>query len=322
MDKPLISIVVPIYKVELYLEKCINSIINQTYTNLEIILVDDGSPDRCPQICDEFAKKDNRIKVIHKKNGGVSAARNTGIANSNGLYISFVDSDDYIEPKMYEYLFNLIEEYNADVSTCGYRKIGEDLDEEVCSKNLFVLESKEALIKLSFGDIIQNYVWNKLFKISLFVDNNIEFPEGKIIEDLAIMYKLIEKANKVIIGNKTMYYYVQRNNGYMGANNAKTDITFIEHLFERYNYLKSDPLLGYYYYKNIYYMILRLYLKENDELDQYLWDNKILEKLLNYGTKDGFYKKLSFKDKIRVRLLKRNKKLYKWIMLGRRRFIA
>ena len=121
--KDLISVIIPIYNVEKYLNKCIDSIINQTYKNLEIILVDDGSPDNCPQICDEYAKKDNRIKVIHKKNGGVSSARNVGLINSTGNYIGFIDPDDYIEPIMYEKLLKVLKESNTLVSMCGFYKI-------------------------------------------------------------------------------------------------------------------------------------------------------------------------------------------------------
>ena len=118
-----ISVIVPIYKTEQFLSKCIDSIINQTYKNLEIILVDDGSPDNCPKICDEYAKRDNRIKVIHKENGGLSSARNAGIEIATGDFSAFVDSDDWIDSDMYESLVKLSDEYNADIAECGYRFI-------------------------------------------------------------------------------------------------------------------------------------------------------------------------------------------------------
>ena len=122
----LVSVVVPVYKVEKYINKCIDSIINQTYKNLEIILVDDGSPDRCPQICDEYAKKDNRIKVIHKKNSGLGAARNTGIDAAKGEYIGFVDSDDWIMPNMYEEMVNCCENYQVPICECTISFIDEN----------------------------------------------------------------------------------------------------------------------------------------------------------------------------------------------------
>ena len=115
---PKISIIVPIYNVEKYLDKCVSSILNQTFTDFELLLVDDGSPDRCGEMCDEYAKKDSRVKVIHRKNGGLSAARNSGIDAACGKYIGFIDSDDYIEENMYEHLYDVITKYDADIA-CG-----------------------------------------------------------------------------------------------------------------------------------------------------------------------------------------------------------
>ena len=122
----LISVIVPIYKVEHYLPKCIDSIIHQTYQNLEIILVDDGSPDNCPEICDEYAKRDKRIKVVHQENGGLSAARNSGVEMANGEFLCFVDSDDYIHPKMYEILYKNLKKFKADISICDYNVVFEN----------------------------------------------------------------------------------------------------------------------------------------------------------------------------------------------------
>lgn len=126
MESKLISVIVPVYNVEKYLSKCIDSILAQTYKNLEIILVDDGSPDNCPKICDEYAKKDNRIKVIHKENGGLSAARNVALDIAKGEYIGFVDSDDFIAEDMYEVLYNLAEKYNAEISSVSFYKVIEN----------------------------------------------------------------------------------------------------------------------------------------------------------------------------------------------------
>ena len=120
MNEPLVSVIVPVYKVEKYLDKCVESIVGQTYKNLEIILVDDGSPDNCPAMCDKWADRDSRIKVIHKQNGGVSSARNAGIDAVQGEFIGFVDSDDWLEPDMYDCLVKNALEYNADISRCGY----------------------------------------------------------------------------------------------------------------------------------------------------------------------------------------------------------
>ena len=160
---PLISIIVPVYDVEPYLRKCIDSILIQSYRDLEIILVDDGSPDNCGAICDEYAEKDKRIKVIHKKNGGLSDARNAGLDIATGEYIGFVDSDDWVMPDMYEYLYKAVKEYDADMSVCGYYDYwGKTISGRYC-QDIQVYKGQEgikALLDLKFG----NYVWNKLYK--------------------------------------------------------------------------------------------------------------------------------------------------------------
>ena len=169
MEKDLISVIVPVYKVEKYLEKCIESVLKQTYTNLQIILVDDGSPDNCGKICDEYAKKDSRIEVIHKINGGLSDARNVGINRANGRYIGFVDSDDYIKEDMYEKLINLIKEYDADISICNLYDVI-DGKEYVRNKDNGIHEYSriDILKEILLDKNIQSYAWNKLYKKELF----------------------------------------------------------------------------------------------------------------------------------------------------------
>lgn len=215
-----ISIVVPIYKVEKYLEKCIDSIINQDYKNLEIILVDDGSPDRCPQTCDEYANKDERIKVIHKENGGLSDARNAGIKVATGKYIAFIDSDDYVTENYISTLLYTIKKYDADISACNYIKLYEDSGiEKVKPKTNedLVMTNIEAMKDLftlpNNSDVV---AWNKLYKTSLFTQNNIEFPKGKLHEDNFTTYKLYYYSNKVVFTNVPCYYYLQRKDSIMG----------------------------------------------------------------------------------------------------------
>lgn len=163
----LISIIVPIYNVELYLHRCIDSILNQTYENLEILLIDDGSKDGCGLICDQYAKNDSRIKVFHIDNQGLSAARNLGFKMSNGQYIGYVDSDDWIEPDMYEKLLGRIEETKADVSVCGFWYESEkgDVNKRTYSTDR-VYNDTEALEALLVGEL-HNYVWNKLYRRSV-----------------------------------------------------------------------------------------------------------------------------------------------------------
>lgn len=223
MASDLISVIVPIYKVEKYLPKCVESILNQTYTNLEIILVDDGSPDNCGNICEEYAKKDARIKVIHKVNGGLSDARNAGIEIASGEYLGFVDSDDFIHPKMYESLYNAIIENGAEVSICTFQNVAEDENIEYCdASNLEwnILKSETDKFYYSFDEktsVTAVVAWNKLYKKELF--SGIRYPYGKIHEDEFTTYKLLEKADKIACTQYPFYYYLQRagsimNNGF------------------------------------------------------------------------------------------------------------
>ncbi len=205
----LITIIIPVYKVEKYINKCIDSIINQTYRNIEIILVDDGSPDNCGKICDDYAKNDERIKVIHKKNGGLSDARNIGLKNSNGKYVLFVDSDDYIETFAVEYLYNLNRKYEADIAIGCTNLIYENIENNnINNKNDTIKEynTQEALEAMLYNTEFTNNAWNKLYKRDLF--ENIEYPIGALYEDLAITYKLIGKSTKVVLGSKKTYNYL------------------------------------------------------------------------------------------------------------------
>ena len=208
----LISIIVPVYNVEQYLNKCINSILSQSYHNLEIILVDDGSTDNCPQICDEYSLKDIRIKVIHKKNGGLSDARNVG--NAKGKYIAFIDSDDYISKYFIEVLYKSLVNNDSDLSECDYLNVENDNEEvQIDINNINGLmenyTGNEMLNNLYSNDGVINVIaCNKLYKKKLFSD--IRYPTGKIHEDEGTTYKLLYKVKKATIIRKKLYYY--RNN--------------------------------------------------------------------------------------------------------------
>lgn len=204
----LITVVVPIYKVEQYLNRCIDSIINQTYKKLEIILVDDGSPDKCGIICDEYEKKDKRIKVIHKKNGGLSEARNCAIEIAKGKYITFIDSDDYISKDYIEYLHNMMKKYNTQISICSFLPFFEKVEEKKEKEKIEVLKTEKALEKLYYQEQLTTSAWGKLYKTDFF--DAIKFPKGEICEDLDTTYKLFSKSNKIAISNQKKYYYLQR----------------------------------------------------------------------------------------------------------------
>ena len=212
MQNPLISIIVPIYKVETYIKKCVDSILNQAYKNLEVILVDDGSPDNCGDICDEYSLIDNRVKTIHKKNGGLSSARNAGLDVASGDYIGFVDSDDWIESDMYESLYKTLTERKADISVCG-RYIVEDGRITTISdtEEVQVFTKQEALSQLVLDEYngIKNFAWDKLYKKELF--ENIRYPEGKYYEDIFTTYKLFSLSNMIAeIKSPKYYYFLER----------------------------------------------------------------------------------------------------------------
>ena len=205
----MISVIVPVYKVEEYLDECIESIVNQTYQDLEIILVDDGSPDNCTQMCDAWEKKDKRIKVIHQKNGGVSAARNAALDIACGEYIYFVDSDDFIETTALEYLHKLIIEYNVPMVIGGYRRVSEngEYDREVLADDdieVNVLDEYKTWEKAAF-DMGFIMVYTKLYKAELWT--NCRFPVGKIHEDNGVMLEIMSQCRQVIYSDKPIYNY-------------------------------------------------------------------------------------------------------------------
>ncbi len=209
VSNPLITVVVPIYKVEQYIDRCIKSIVNQTYSNLEIILVDDGSPDKCPKMCDNWAKKDNRIKVIHKENGGLSDARNAGIDIAKGEYITFIDSDDYIDDDYVEFLYNMIREDKTDLSICSHTVIyetGKIIKKETKVRD--ILSSEDVLYQILYDCGIDLSAWAKLYSIKLF--KNVRYPKGRVFEDAATTYKLIDQCNKISVGSFSKYNYIIR----------------------------------------------------------------------------------------------------------------
>lgn len=206
---PLISIIVPVYNVKDYLEKCLQSICGQTYRNLEIILIDDGSSDGSGELCDTFAQRDERIKVIRQANAGQSAARNRGLAVAQGEYLGFVDGDDWIEPDMYGFLYRLLKENEADISICShYRDKGGKSVAKYASGEQFAFARDEGIRELVVDKHVRNYMWDKLFKRQLFT--GISFPVGHVFEDLAICYKLFYAAEKVVVQDSPKYHYVIR----------------------------------------------------------------------------------------------------------------
>ena len=218
-----ISIIVPVYKVEKYLKKCVDSILAQTFSDFELILVDDGSPDNSGRICDDYAKKDARVRVVHKQNGGLSSARNAGIEVAKGKYLGFVDSDDYIAEDMYELLYKAIIKEEADLSICGIYDVYEGKDPIIKPTIKKTVTAEEALLLILQGNIISVHAVNKLYKRELF--STIRYPEGKYHEDSFIIVDLLNQCHKVAIDSEQKYYYYHR----LGSINTES---FSEKQFE------------------------------------------------------------------------------------------
>lgn len=236
----LISVIVPIYKVELYLNRCIQSIVNQTYSDLEIILVDDGSPDKCPEICDEWKKKDSRIKVIHKKNGGLSDARNAGMQIMTGDYVSYVDSDDWISNDMYEKMLNTIKQYRADICECRFEKTSSDIkaDKKGYKTDVNILNKEEAL-KAVVEEKINPVVWNKIYKRE--IAGGLFFEKGKCNEDEFWTYKAVDKAQKIIQIEDVCYYYFFREDSIINETYKIQRLDALEARYQRMKYLEKYP---------------------------------------------------------------------------------
>lgn len=241
MEMPLISIVVPVYKVEAYLDRCVQSIVDQTYRNLEIILVDDGSPDNCGNLCDAWAAKDSRIKVIHKENGGLSDARNAGMAIATGEYIAFVDSDDWIDAPMYQCLYEAMTATDSDVASCGATRIWLDgrPAQELCKVNRnCVLEQEAAMEALITSKGLVQTVWNKLYSRNLI--EGVLFPVGLIHEDEFWSWQVVARAKRVVTIAGSYYNYLQRDTGIMGAGFSEKSLLVVQAKTERQDLIEKD----------------------------------------------------------------------------------
>lgn len=247
MQADLISVIIPVYKVEPYLDRCVESVLQQSYRKLEVLLVDDGSPDNCGMVCDQWAEKDSRIRVIHKENGGLSDARNAGLDESNGEYIVFVDSDDYIAADMLQKLYDALIAGNADLSICNFLQVDDSgvlLDEE---ENVAppisdeVLSGNEAILKMAEkGGWFYHMAWNKLYKKELF--NSIRYPKGKLCEDVFVAHLLLGSCEKVACIRYAGYYYVQRAGSIMHSRSTKYYIHKAEAFLERAVYAYEHGL--------------------------------------------------------------------------------
>lgn len=293
-----VSVIVPIYNVEDYLEDCLNSIINQTYKNLEIILINDGSKDNSKNICDCYAKKDMRIKVIHQENGGLSIARNEGIKKASGDYLTFIDSDDYIELNMIEKLVKALKKDDADLSICNRKEYFDYKNHYKYTfkndKKYLLLDKISALKELCSFNLFDMSAWAKLYKKNLFKD--ILFPEDKLSEDYYIMYILFAKCEKISYINDYLYIYRQRRGSI--SKNKKINYDYKLAAEEQMKYLnKNYPKLK--IYANSAYALANMTI-----FNWYITNRRMVPKSKEY-------KELKLNVKLYIGDIKNNEKLSK-----------
>ena len=316
---PIISIIVPIYNVGKYLPKCIESILNQTFKNFELILVNDGSTDNSGVVCDDYAKKDTRIKIIHKSNGGVSSARNAGLYVAKGEYIGFVDPDDYIDKNMYEKLYRLCIDNNSDIAICRFnREINGKIQNKESTEEIIELNNMEAMNELFKGNLYRFSLCNKLFSKKCF--NDVLFPEERIHEDLSTTYKLFDNSKKTVYINYCGYIYVRRENSILTSTyNEKRLQAFIawdeiiEFIDKNYYEIIEQVIATFTYWcvDNILYIL--------NQVNNSKKKNNYLNIIQKYTTKYYIYIKrnniLSRSYKLRIRIFNIN---YKLFILGRK----
>ncbi|MCM1286173.1 MAG: glycosyltransferase [Acetobacter sp.] len=305
MQNSLISIIVPVYNVEKYLDKCIESIVNQTYKNLEIILVDNGSFDNCPKICDEWAKKDSRIKVIHQKeNKGAASARNAGMAVASGNYIGFTDSDDYIEANMYEFLLKQLIEADADISVCDYQ-VNDESSGEANSKNI---TAEEALKLILIGDYKYGVIWNKLYKKEIV--KNIQMPNLQCCEDLVYNYYAFKNSNIIVESNFKLYHYFQHENSIVHSEFNKGSLDAVVSKEIMMNDVTDKEFLPYAVrgYVSSCFVVLSGIINSGKFYDEF---ENLRKGILKYKKEILFSNMYTKRDKIKVIILFMSSNLYR-----------
>ena len=312
-----ISVIVPVYNVEQYLERCVESIINQTYKNLEIILVDDGSPDKCGQLCDELAKTDDRIKVFHKENGGLSDARNYGVERANGEYIGFVDSDDYIHECMYEELYKAIKKSGTSIAECGVTRVYKNtLRPHYEGEDYFLVLDREGYLKEYLENKrLYGSAWCKLIHRDL--AKKIKFPTGKIYEDAFYTLELLKTVDKYTLISGNYYYYYIRENSITTRSFSSKDMDYIEIMNEIEDYtLANFPIFKEQLLVRLTFAYISIF-NQLLEVDNY--KRKSEYKILKNKLKDNYFKVLSNKKapknlKAAMFLLNANERLYKFML--------
>lgn len=312
-----LSIIVPVYKVEQFLDKCIESILAQTFTDFELILVDDGSPDNCGKMCDVWSTKDKRIKVIHKENGGLSDARNAGIDIAQGDYIGLVDSDDYIKHDMFEVLLSNLEKYNADISMCGYVDVYADGVRKVnANRNVYEWGQEEAIHQILLGKLLSVHAVTKLYKRQLF--DNVRYPVGKVSEDAYVIMDIMAQVKNAVFTPYSAYCYVHRGNSINTSKYREIDLTRIEAHEKNYRFIIDNyPQYGAIAYDrwigSIAFVGHKMVLSNIQKSDSKYYEQvfSVLRKNIFRIYKSSYF---SRKRKSSITLLILNKKVYKYVM--------
>lgn len=292
----LISVIVPVYNVEAYLPRCVDSILAQTYKNLEIILVDDGTKDASDKICDEYAARDPRVKVIHKENGGLSSARNAGIDIAKGEYFGFVDSDDWIEPEMYEQMLTLACKHEVKLVCAGRYDTdgGQARTVGLCPPKEEVISGMELLGRVFIWDNIDSAAWDKLYHRSLF--EKIRYPHGKINEDVAIFYKIAEQVERTAMCDRPFYNYFHRPGSITTSNVSEKTFHFSQHTAVIYPYIREkhpeiEPQARYFRVRSLVHDLLSISLagEESKFAGQYEKSRKELKAHAGFILKSTFF---------------------------------
>lgn len=277
--EPLISIIVPVYNVEKYLTCCIESIVGQTYKNLEILLMDDGSTDSSPEICDRYAAQDRRIRVIHKGNGGSADARNAGLDQATGEYILFIDSDDLIHPEMVGSLFDSINKKQAEIAMCGFMCVGENsIGSEIADKTSGERRLNDETISVDtywsryyrHPDVVYIAVWNKLVRRDLY--DTVRFKKGKVIDDEFVIHRLLSQCQKVSCIKENLYYYRKRTGSIMSSEYSIRHLDVVEARIERALFFYSSGQ-QYFAEKSVTYALSEL-LDAKEKIDLTKYENR------------------------------------------------
>lgn len=303
MEKPLISVIVPAYNVEKFIGKCIDSILRQSFKDFEVLLIDDGAKDSTPEICDACAKKDSRIKVYHKENGGLSDARNYGIDRMQGKYVTFIDSDDYVDSGYFEYLYGLItQEEDIQIAICGKKSVREDENASPDPETFHeIITGERAVQKMLCGHGSGHSAWGKLYSANLW--KTVRYPKGKIYEDYATTYRVMALVDKAAWGNAAMYFYVQHIESIMHQKCSRRSISLVdiadeetEFIVKKWPALKQEALAR--KVTSELKCLQNILNAKNEEFDDY--KQKIVEDVRRHKGELLASKKVALKTKIKI----------------------